>query len=149
MAASSHVKKGDIVTVISGHESIKGKSGKVLQVFRGKNRVIVEGLRMIKKHQKATQTNQQGGIVEREGSIHISNVRFSGDAPKEKKPRAKSKKPKAPKPAKAAKPDKPAKSIKPSKKAKSIKPAKKAKPDKRVKPAKSSKTTKTAKTKKK
>ncbi len=140
MAASSHVKKGDIVTVISGHESIKGKSGKVLQVFPGKNRVIVEGLRMIKKHQKATQTNQQGGIVEREGSIHISNVRFSGDAPKEKKPRAKTKTPKAPNPAKAAKPAKPAKSVK---------PPKKAKPDKRAKPAKSSKTTKTAKAKKK
>lgn len=102
MAASSHVKKGDTVTVISGHESIKGKSGKVLQVFRGKNRVIVEGLRMIKKHQKATQTNQQGGIVEREGSIHISNVRFSGDTPKEKKP-AKTKATKASKASKATK----------------------------------------------
>ena len=102
MAASSHVKKGDTVTVISGHESIKGKSGKVLQVFPGKNRVVVEGLRMIKKHQKATQTNQQGGIVEREGSIHISNVRFSGDSVKEKKP-AKAKATKATKTAKAKK----------------------------------------------
>lgn len=149
MAASSHVKKGDIVTVISGHESIKGKSGKVLQVFPGKNRVIIEGLRMIKKHQKATQNNQQGGIVEREGSIHISNVRFSGDAPKEKKTKAKTKTPKAPKaakPAKQAKPAKPAKSAKPDKRAK---PAKPAKPDKRAKPAKSSRTTKTAKAKKK
>lgn len=91
MAASAHVKKGDIVTVISGHESIKGKSGKILQVFPKKNRVIIEGLNMIKKHQKASQTNQQGGIVEREGSIHISKVKVSGDSVKEKKPAAKAK----------------------------------------------------------
>ncbi len=91
MAASAHVKKGDIVTVISGHESIKGKSGKILQVFPKKNRVVIEGLNMIKKHQKASQTNQQGGIVEREGSIHISKVKASGDSNKEKKPAAKAK----------------------------------------------------------
>ncbi len=91
MAASAHVKKGDIVTVISGHESIKGKSGKILQVFPKKNRVVIEGLNMIKKHQKASQTNQQGGIVEREGSIHISKVKVSGDSVKEKKPAAKAK----------------------------------------------------------
>ena len=91
MAASSHVKKGDTVTVISGHESIKGKSGKVLQVFPKKNRVLIEGLNMIKKHQKASQTSQQGGIVEREGSIHISKVKLSADSAKEKKPAAKAK----------------------------------------------------------
>jgi len=91
MAASAHVKKGDIVTVISGHESIKGKSGKILQVFPKKNRVVIEGLNMIKKHQKASQTNQQGGIVEREGSIHISKVKVSGESVKEKKPAAKAK----------------------------------------------------------
>ena len=91
MAASAHVKKGDTVTVISGHESIKGKSGKILQVFPKKNRVVIEGLNMIKKHQKASQTNQQGGIVEREGSIHISKVKVSGESVKEKKPAAKAK----------------------------------------------------------
>ena len=91
MAASAHVKKGDTVTVISGHESIKGKSGKVLQVFPKKNRVLIEGLNMIKKHQKASQTSQQGGIVEREGSIHISKVKLSADSVKEKKPAAKTK----------------------------------------------------------
>jgi large subunit ribosomal protein L24 len=93
MAASAHVKKGDTVTVISGHESIKGQSGKVLQVLPKKGRVVIEGIRMIKKHQKATQNNQQGGIVQREGSIHISKVRLSGDSVKEKKaePKAKAK----------------------------------------------------------
>ena len=91
MAASAHVKKGDTVTVISGHESIKGKSGKVLQVFPKKSRVLIEGLNMIKKHQKASQTNQQGGIVEREGSIHLSKVKLSEDSVKEKKPAAKAK----------------------------------------------------------
>jgi large subunit ribosomal protein L24 len=104
MAASAHIKKGDTVTVISGdadkfdaqgkliRPGIKGKSGKVLQVFPAKGRVIIEGLRMIKKHQKATQSAPQGGIIEREGSIHISKVRLAGDA-KEKKaaPKAKAK----------------------------------------------------------
>ena len=73
--ASPHVKKGDVVTVITGNESIKGKSGKVLQVLTKKNQVIVEGLRLIKKHQRASQSNPQGGIISREGPIHISNVR--------------------------------------------------------------------------
>jgi large subunit ribosomal protein L24 len=91
MAASAHVRKGDIVTVISGHESIKGKSGKVLQVNPKKGRVIIEGLRMIKKHQRASQTNQQGGIQQREGSIAISKVKLSGESVKEKKPAVKAK----------------------------------------------------------
>ncbi len=91
MAASAHVKKGDTVTVISGHESIKGKSGKVLQVFPKKGRVIVEGLRLVKKHQKPTQANTQGGIVEREGTLSISKVRLSGDSVKEKAPAPKAK----------------------------------------------------------
>src|SRR5687768_591212 len=97
MAASAHVKKGDIVTVISGdadkfdpqgnliRPGIKGKSGKVLQVNPKTGRITIEGLRMIKKHQKATQTNTQGGIAEREGTIHISNVKLSEGSAKEKK----------------------------------------------------------------
>jgi large subunit ribosomal protein L24 len=67
-----HVKKGDNVVVIAGTES--GKSGKILQVLRGKQRVIVEGLKMIKRHMRKSQQYPQGRIVEREGSIHISNV---------------------------------------------------------------------------
>ena len=71
-AKKSHVKKGDVVEVIAGRE--KGKRGKVLRVLKDENRVIVEKLNMIKRHTKATQMGKQGGIIEREGKIHISNV---------------------------------------------------------------------------
>ena len=76
MASSSHVKKGDNVVVLTGAKTIKGKSGKVLKVIPGKNQVIIEGVRIIKKHQKANQANPQGGIIEREGPVHISNVKL-------------------------------------------------------------------------
>jgi large subunit ribosomal protein L24 len=68
-----HVKKGDQVTVIAGKE--KGKSGKVIAVLTKKSRVVVEGLQMIKKHTRKSQQNPNGAILEREGSIHISNVK--------------------------------------------------------------------------
>ena len=68
-----HVKKGDQVTVISGKE--KGKSGKIIAVLTDKSRVVVEGLQMVKKHTKKSQQNPNGAIIEREGSIHISNVK--------------------------------------------------------------------------
>ncbi|MBI3127227.1 MAG: 50S ribosomal protein L24 [Candidatus Tectomicrobia bacterium] len=71
-SGKTHVKKGDIVEVISGRE--KGKRGKVLRVLKEESRVIVEKLNMIKRHTKARQAGQQGGIIEREGKIHISNV---------------------------------------------------------------------------
>ena len=67
-----HVKRGDMVVVISGTE--RGKRGKILQVLPQKQRVIVEGAKMIKRHTKKNQAHPQGAIVEREGSIHISNV---------------------------------------------------------------------------
>ncbi len=67
-----HVKKGDEVVVIAGAE--KGKRGKIIAVESGKQRVIVEGVRMIKKHMRKNQNNPQGAIIEREGTIHISNV---------------------------------------------------------------------------
>jgi large subunit ribosomal protein L24 len=67
-----HVKKGDEVVVIAGAE--KGKRGKIISVETGKQRVIVEGVRMIKKHMRKNQNNPQGAIIEREGTIHISNV---------------------------------------------------------------------------
>ena len=69
------VKKGDEVIVIAGDH--KNKKGKVLQVIRGKNRVIVEGVNMIKKHERKTQDNPQGSIIEREASIHYSNVKLA------------------------------------------------------------------------
>ena len=67
-----HVKKNDQVVVISGAE--KGKRGRVITVIAKKQRVIVEGARMIKKHMRKSQQNPQGAIVEREGTVHISNV---------------------------------------------------------------------------
>jgi len=68
----THVRKGDTVVVIAGKE--RGKRGKVLRVFPDKGRVIIERVNMIKKHQRPTQKLRQGGIIEREGSLHISNV---------------------------------------------------------------------------
>jgi len=67
-----HVKKGDEVVVISGTES--GKRGKIIQVLREKQRVIVEGVKMIKRHTRKNQNNPRGAIIEREGTVHISNV---------------------------------------------------------------------------
>ena len=67
-----HVKKGDEIFVIAGSE--KGKSGKILSVDTTKERVMVEGLKMIKKHTRKSQQNPNGAIIEREGTIHISNV---------------------------------------------------------------------------
>ena len=67
-----HVKKGDVVVVIAG--SNKGKRGKIIEVQRNKRRVIVEGAAMIKRHTKKNQQNPNGAIIEREGTVHISNV---------------------------------------------------------------------------
>jgi len=67
-----HVKRGDEVVVIAGTE--KGKRGKLISVLRDKERVIVEGVKMIKRHMRKSQQYPQGKIVEREGSIHLSNV---------------------------------------------------------------------------
>ena len=66
------IRKGDTVVVIAGKE--KGARGKVLRLITKKNRVVVERVAMVKRHLKPTQQSPQGGIVEREGSVHISNV---------------------------------------------------------------------------
>ena len=68
-----HVKKGDQVEVVSGN--FRGSSGKILAVFPHKQRVLVEGVRIIKKHLRKSQDNPSGKIAEREGPIHISNVK--------------------------------------------------------------------------
>ena len=68
------IKKGDTVVVIAGKD--KGKKGKVLQVFPKKDRVIVEGINIVTKHQRPNQQMQQGGIIKREAAIHVSNVMF-------------------------------------------------------------------------
>lgn len=98
----THVRKGDLVEVVAGAQLyeyeeqkhgdhlhvIKSKRppedcrGRVLAVFPSKNQVIVEGLRMIKKHQRKTPQFPEGGIIEREGPIHISNVRLVDKAAK-------------------------------------------------------------------
>ncbi len=68
-----HVKKGDEVVVLAGKE--KGKRGKIIAVSPKKQRVIVEGLQLIKRHTRKSQEHPQGAIVEREGTIHLSNVK--------------------------------------------------------------------------
>lgn len=67
-----HVKKGDKVQVISGKD--KGKQGTILAAFPKENRVLVEGVNVVKKHSKPSQANPQGGIVSMEAPIHVSNV---------------------------------------------------------------------------
>ena len=67
-----HVKKGEEVVVIAGTE--RGKRGKVIRALTEKQRVIVEGVKMIKRHTRKNQQHPQGAIVEREGAIHVSNV---------------------------------------------------------------------------
>jgi len=72
MSNKRHVKKGDEVVVIAGAE--KGKRCEIIESLPRKERVIVEGANMIKKHVRKNQQQPQGAILEREGSIHISNV---------------------------------------------------------------------------
>lgn len=68
----AHVKKGDEVVVIAGTE--RGKRGKVIRIVQGNQRVIVEGIKMIKRHTRKNAQHPQGAIVEREGTVHLSNV---------------------------------------------------------------------------
>jgi large subunit ribosomal protein L24 len=68
------IRQGDIVKVISG--SYNGKEGRVLKVLNSRNRLIVEGINMLKRHMRPNQENPQGAIVEKEGSIHVSNVQL-------------------------------------------------------------------------
>jgi large subunit ribosomal protein L24 len=72
MATKFHVKRGDQVVVIAGAH--KGKSGKILEIRASKNRAIVEGVGLIKRHLKKSEQHPNGAIVEREGSIHVSNL---------------------------------------------------------------------------
>ncbi len=69
-----HIKKGDTVYVNAGND--KGKTGKVLSVIPSKDRAIVEGVNMVKKHTKPNSKQPQGGIVEQEAGIHISNLQL-------------------------------------------------------------------------
>ena len=80
MIQKFHVKKGDQVSVISGNQ--KGATGKVLQVLPKKSQVLIEGVRLIKKHTRKSQDRPQGAIIEREGPIHVSNVKVVEKAAK-------------------------------------------------------------------
>jgi large subunit ribosomal protein L24 len=83
-----HLRRGDIVVAIAGDDAAGGKSGKVLHVFPEKGRAIVEGLNFVKKHMRKTQDKPEGGIIEKEGSIAVSNLRVverSKDKPGRKK----------------------------------------------------------------
>ena len=72
------IYKGDMVKVISGNDKVK--TGWVIKVFPGKDRIIVEGISIVKKHSRPSQENPQGAILEKEMSIHISNVMYlNGD----------------------------------------------------------------------
>lgn len=71
MAKKYKIKKGDQVTVITGRD--KGKKGEVLRVLRKNNRVLVQGVNMVKRHQSPTQMSA-GGIIDKEAPLHISNV---------------------------------------------------------------------------
>ena len=69
----ARIKKGDLVKVVTGDD--KGKTGKVLQVLPDSGRALVEGLNFAKKHMRKTQDNPKGGVLEKEASIHISNLK--------------------------------------------------------------------------
>jgi large subunit ribosomal protein L24 len=84
-----HVRKGDTVQVTSGNH--KGASGKILAVLPKKSQVLIEGVRIIKKHTKKSQETPQGAIIEREGPIHISNVKLLEKAEAKAKAKAKGK----------------------------------------------------------
>ena len=71
------IKKGDSVQVITGNDA--DKTGRVIKIFKNKERLIVEGINMVKKHARPTQDNPQGGIIEKEAAIHISNVMLLAD----------------------------------------------------------------------
>lgn len=83
MIQKFHVKKGDQIEVISGNH--KGATGKVLQIISKKSQVLVEGVRLIKKHTRKSQDRPQGAIIEREGPIQVSNVKVVEKVKKEAK----------------------------------------------------------------
>ena len=94
--AKFHIKKNDEVVVLSGAQ--QGKRGKVLEVLRDRSRVIIEGVNFIKKATRKTQNQPEGGIIEREGALHISKIMLATDYDSRKGATAKTE----PAPAKAA-----------------------------------------------
>jgi large subunit ribosomal protein L24 len=78
----NRIKVGDLVEVVAGND--KGKQGKILRFNKDRNRIFVEKVKLVKRHTKPTQDSPQGGVVEKESSVHISNVMLID--PKDKKP---------------------------------------------------------------
>lgn len=72
-----HIKRGDTVVVIAGSQ--KGKSGKIIELLPSKQRARIEGIAMIKRHEKKSEKNPNGAITEREGSVHVSNLMLKTD----------------------------------------------------------------------
>jgi large subunit ribosomal protein L24 len=91
--AKFHIKKHDEVVVLSGTQ--RGKRGKVLEVLRARSRVIIEGVNFIKKASRKSQEQPQGGIIEREGALHISKIMLAADYDSRKGGTASSSKPAA------------------------------------------------------
>ena len=74
------IRKGDMVKIISGND--KGKTGRIIKVFPSKDRILVEGVNIVKKHSRPSQENPQGAILDKELSIHISNAMYlNGNKP--------------------------------------------------------------------
>jgi large subunit ribosomal protein L24 len=86
MAHKFHIKRGDQVVVISGAH--KGKAGKVLEIVAAKQRARVEGLALVKRHTKPQGEQKPGGIIEREGTIHVSNLMKQADYDSSKRAKA-------------------------------------------------------------
>ena len=84
------IKVGDNVRVITG--SNKGKEGKVLQVLKNENKVVIDGVNVVKKHVKPNRENETGGILEVEAPLHISNVKVLDKASKKKEDKKETKK---------------------------------------------------------
>ncbi|MCX6997145.1 MAG: 50S ribosomal protein L24 [Kiritimatiellaeota bacterium] len=82
-APKAHIKRGDIVEVLSGDHA--GQTGKVLQVMPEKGRAIVEGLNLIKKHMRKSQDNPKGGIVEKEAALAVAKLKLRTSGVPEKK----------------------------------------------------------------
>jgi len=79
-----HVKKGDTVVVLSGKD--KGKTGTILKAFPKRESVVVEGVNVVKRHRRATRSNQKGQIVERPMPLHVSNIKKSSATKAKKTP---------------------------------------------------------------
>jgi len=85
-----HIKRGDVVKAITGEDAAGGKTGKVLRIFPEKARAVVEGFNYVKKCVRKSQDNPQGGIIEKEAPIAISNLMLAGAAEAKAPPRKKS-----------------------------------------------------------